>query len=351
MANGFTKKLGNGRWRVRWRDPDGANRSRTFDKKAEADQWLAQVRRDTALGSLPLPRATRTITLGEFAGQWWERKRPTLRTKTAVVYDTALRLHLPTNLLSTELGRVKPRDLEQALAGLSKPTAQKVRQVLSQVFAEAVRYELCDRNPAALVRVASNHESETDLRPETLPSVAEVEKLALLVPERHKALVLVAAFAGLRLGEACGLHPSNIDLEGRTIRVAQQWSFVDKGFTAPKTRAGNRTTIFAERIADDLSYHLARYSTEGLAFPNMQGRPINPSNFRLRAWRPAVEQLGRPDLHYHDLRHIFASTLIAGGVNVALVARLMGHSTPQVTMTVYSHFFESDYETARAALT
>jgi integrase len=63
-----------------------------------------------------------------------------------------------------------------------------------------------------------------------------------------------------------------------------------------------------------------------------------------------VRQIGRADLHFHDLRHIFASTLIAGGVNVALVARLMGHSTPQVTLTVYSHFFESDFSKARKTL-
>jgi len=63
-----------------------------------------------------------------------------------------------------------------------------------------------------------------------------------------------------------------------------------------------------------------------------------------------VASLGLNGLRFHDLRHIFASTLIGGGVNVALVARLMGHSTPQVTLTVYSHFFEADYGKARIAL-
>jgi integrase len=120
--------------------------------------------------------------------------------------------------------------------------------------------------------------------------------------------------------------------------------------TAPKTRAANRLTIFPERIRDDLALHLARYSTSELVFPNTQGGPIQPSNFRLRHWQPAVRQIGRADLHFHDLRHIFASTLIAGGVNVALVARLLGHSTPQVTLAVYSHFFESDFTKAMAAL-
>jgi hypothetical protein len=107
MANGFTTKLPNGRWRVRWRDPDGANRSRTFDKKGEAEKWLAQVRAKTALATLPFPTQANAITLGEFAGHWWERKRPTIRTKTAVVYDTALRLHIPPALLAKKLDQIK----------------------------------------------------------------------------------------------------------------------------------------------------------------------------------------------------------------------------------------------------
>jgi hypothetical protein len=123
MANGFIKRLPNGRYRVRWRDPDGSNRSRTFDRRPEALTWLAHVRKETALAVLPLPRSA-ALTLGQVACEWWERKRPTIRTRTAVVYETALRVHIPPNMAGTDIRQVKPRDIETLLAGLPAPTAR-----------------------------------------------------------------------------------------------------------------------------------------------------------------------------------------------------------------------------------
>lgn len=347
--NGFSTKLASGRWRVRWRDSSGRNRSQTFDTRQDAQRFLAEVRRATAW-NLPVESATvgSTHTLGAFAQEWWGRKRPTLRARTAVVYETVLRVHLPKAMLSADLRSIKPREVEELLATLPTPTARKVRTVLYQVYNDAVRFELCERNPALNARVLNG--AEAPLRPEALPAPEDVEKIALQVPERLRALVLVAAFAGLRLGEASGLRPSDIDLEGHTIRVERQWNQVDKALTAPKTRSGNRVTVFAERIAEPFAFHIDRYATERFVFTNGRGNPIHPTNFRTRVWQPATLAVGLEGLHFHTLRHVYASVLIAGGVNIALVARLMGHSTPQVTLTVYSHFFESDFSKARQAL-
>ena len=347
--NGFATKLDAKRWRVRWRDPAGKNRSRTFENRQDALRFLTEVRRATAL-SLPVePEALeRNHTLESFAADWWARKRPTLRARTAVVYETALSLHLPRAMLLADLRSIKPRQVEELLATLPTPTARKVRTVLFQVYNDAIRFELCDRNPVLNARVLNG--AEAPLRPEALPSPEEVEKIALQVPERYRALVLVAAFAGLRLGEASGLRPSDIDVHGHTIRVERQWNQVARAMTAPKTRSGNRTTVFAERITEALAFHLERYGTDALVFTNGAGSPIHPTNFRTRVWQPATEALGLGGLHFHSLRHIYASLLIGGGVNLALVARLMGHSNPQVTLTVYSHFFDSDFSKAHHVL-
>lgn len=356
--NGFSTKLGNGRYRVRWRDPAGRNRSRTFDTRADGQRFLSVVRHATAF-NIPLatPEGFARDTLRDIADQWWERKRSSIRPRTAVVYGTALR-HLPDLMLGTELRSIKPRDVESLLASLPVPTARKVRTVLYQMFNDAVRYELCERNPVLNARVLNGaldvphvegRKVSTPLRPETLPSLEDVERIALHVPERYRALVLVAAFAGLRLGEASGMRPSDIDMESKTIRIERQWSQVEKALTEPKTRAGNRTVVFADRIAEPLTRHVERFGTEAFVFTNLRGSPVHPTNFRTRIWQPSATLAGFPGMHYHDLRHIYASTLIAGGVNLALVARLMGHSNPQVTLTVYSHFFETDYSKAHEA--
>jgi site-specific recombinase XerD len=64
--------------------------------------------------------------------------------------------------------------------------------------------------------------------------------------------------------------------------------------------------------------------------------PLNANNFTNRVWKPALKKAGIEDLHWHDLRHTFASRLIMAGVDLRTVQELMGHKT--ITMTLrYSH--------------
>jgi site-specific recombinase XerD len=72
-------------------------------------------------------------------------------------------------------------------------------------------------------------------------------------------------------------------------------------------------------------------------FPSETGATaLNANNFINRVWNPARTKAGLTDLHWHDLRHTFASRLIMAGVDLRTVQELMGHKT--ITMTLcYSH--------------
>ena len=155
--NGSMQHLDNGRWRVRWRDPDGRNRSRTFDQDTDATKWLGYVRHKTSVDQLPLPA---TATVGQWAGQWLQGKRSTVRAGTWIDYESTVRNHLPSSWHGVALDAVARSTAQRVISGIAaagKPSqARKTRAVLGSMFNDAVAEGLCRANPFARVRVPSN---------------------------------------------------------------------------------------------------------------------------------------------------------------------------------------------------
>jgi len=56
--------------------------------------------------------------------------------------------------------------------------------------------------------------------------------------------------------------------------------------------------------------------------------------------KAGLDQADKPRLRFHDLRHTYASLLIAQGVNVAFVSRQLGHASITTTLNVYAHLFD-----------
>jgi integrase len=127
---------------------------------------------------------------------------------------------------------------------------------------------------------------------------------------RFRALVLLTTFASLRWGEATALTRSDLDLKARTVRIRQAYAERSNGqllLGPPKSRAGRRIVGIPAAIIPDLAEHLAVFVKDdpaALVFPGQKGGPLRRGNFnKLSAWPHAVESIGLPGLHFHDLRH------------------------------------------------
>ena len=70
-------------------------------------------------------------------------------------------------------------------------------------------------------------------------------------------------------------------------------------------------------------------------FGTFKGTPMSASNYSRRIFKPLMKSLGL-DFKTHDLRKMYGSFLIAQGENILSVSRLMGHSTPSVTLDIYA---------------
>jgi integrase len=82
-------------------------------------------------------------------------------------------------------------------------------------------------------------------------------------------------------------------------------------------------------------------------FTTRIGTPEHAAHISLRALKPALEGAGIQPVRWHDLRHTFASLLIAGGANITFVSRQLGHTSSQVTLGIYAHVLDREEQARR----
>jgi integrase len=144
----------------------------------------------------------------------------------------------------------------------------------------------------------------------------------------------------------------DIDLKNQVIHVrrgatrADGQIFID----TPKSEAGIRDVSIPPHLIPVLKEHLRErmeWDTEALLFPNSSGETLAPSTL-YSAFYPARESIGRPDFHFHDLRHTAAVLAAQTGATLAELMARLGHSTPAAAL-VYQHAAQGrDAEIAKA---
>jgi len=80
-------------------------------------------------------------------------------------------------------------------------------------------------------------------------------------------------------------------------------------------------------------------SGSDFVFASETGGPLHHRNIVRRGLEKALASAGLPHLSWHDLRHVAASALIAEGVSVAYLSRVLGHSSPAITLSTYAHAY------------
>ena len=215
-------------------------------------------------------------------------------------------------------------------------TVAKSYRLLHAVLNTATEDGLIRRNPCHIKGAGQEDSAERQVI-----SLGTLLKLLDLVPPRYRALVLLATFASLRFGELAGLRRRELDLEQCTVRVAISTAETDDGRLIdddPKSVAGRRTVSFPKEVAPELRWHLATFAEpgpDGLVFVGPMGGRLRRSNFR-RIWTKARNEIGLPDLHFHDLRHTGNNMAAGQGASLRELMERMGHSSARAAL-IYQH--------------
>jgi hypothetical protein len=103
----------------------------------------------------------------------------------------------------------------------------------------------------------------------------------------------------------------------------------------------------SEHVADfGLRDDKGQFRPDGLLFRTRGGAPVS-RNRMSDWWRPTAARAGLPSVRFHDLRHHFASALIASGCSIKAVQAAMGHESAQITLDTYGHLWPSDTDRIR----
>jgi integrase len=205
----------------------------------------------------------------------------------------------------------------------SSRTARVYLVTLASAFETAKRWGLIEVNPFRKV--------EKPRLPELTPAYLTTEQFQVLTQsiqdKAFRDFVFCAAMTGLRLGELTALRWEDVDFEHRLLHVRNSADFTTKS-------KRNRVVPMNRWVCKALDCRRP---------PNLTGLVFNRYGMKLKKeyvshrFKKAIRALGFDEkLHFHSLRHTFASWLVQRGVPLYDVQRLMGHSTYNMTQ-VYSH--------------
>jgi integrase len=329
--------------------------------KAQCQQKLRAVL--TAADNGVKPIASRG-TVAQWLEEWLATSvRLRLRPRTVDSYQTTVARYIDPAIGRIPLAKLEPADVSKMLAGLtarglSPTTAGYARTVLRTALARAVKTGRVARNVATLVDPPTKRRSNL-----TPLSVAEVGTfLESVSSDRLAALYTAAIGLGLRQGELLGLRWSDVDLDAGLLSVRHSLQRLNGTLTLvePKTAQSRRTVAMPATVARALREHRRRQLEERLAagrrwrdtdhvFTSRTGTPLDGINVT-HTFQRHLAAAGLPHQRFHDLRHACATLLLEAGEDLAVVSKLLGHSSLATTADVYAHLTRSMQRGAAARM-
>ena len=370
-------------WVATYADRGGKRRSKSFDRKRDADAYQVSVATDLKSG-VHVPDS-QSVTIAE-AGRLWlaSCEADKLERSTVDYYRQHLELHIVPLIGATKLSRFTApmaRAFEDELKIDRSPAmVRKIRGSLGAILADAQERGLVGQNVVRVIRARRRRGKETqaDKRQKgkleigvDIPSPDEIRAIVHGLEGRWRPLLLTAIFTGLRASELRGLRWADVDLADGVLHVRQRADCFN-AIGRPKSVAGERTVPLLPMLISTLRAHrlACPKGALDLVFPNGAGNVESHQNIVQRGLQPAeiaadvtvdgADKDGKPVklakyTGLHAFRHFYASWCINrrkdGGLELPLklVQAQLGHASITMTMDVYGHLFPRGDDRAELA--
>jgi integrase len=352
MSSGGVTRRGDS-WRARYRHPEtGKQHQATFRRQVDAQRWLRGQLESIDSGRWVNEQAGK-VTLAAYFETWAARQVWTAGTHKAM--SLAVR---SASFRDMELRRIRATHVEAWVKSMTVASEDRPRPLapgtiktrfvnVRSVFRAAMRDKLLAVDPTEGVRLPRVRKREAAM---SIPSPEQVRALLEVADERFVAFVAVCAFAGLRLGEAAALQAGDVDFLRRQLHVRRQVQRAGGGkveIRLPKY-GSERTVPIPDELLTILSGHVELGHRGEWLFSGGEAVPPHQNTVGHR-WRTTLAAAGVEGFRLHDLRHFYASGLIAAGCDVVTVQRALGHAKPTTTLETYSHLWPSAEDRTRKA--
>jgi integrase len=273
----------NGRWQAAYRGPDRRERTRTFDRKVDAERWLATTEADLLRGEWVDPRSGQVL-FEECANRWLASKVD-LAPSSLDKVQRHVRRHILPVFGQRPVGHIQPADVrawvaKMSAAGLAPDSVKAIYLTFGQIMSTAEIDRLVVRSPCVGIKLPKSTAREE----QHFLSAEQVTLLAETITPRFRALIYTAAYAGLRAGEIGALRVDRLNLLAGTLEVAASvWEGKGQMVIGPPKSGKRRTLTIPRFLAEMLGEHIGtpkgRCCGTGTSTTGTSNRPSKPPGF------------------------------------------------------------------------
>jgi len=266
---------------------------------------------------------------------------PNNRQSTAIKTEGICRNHIIPYLGNKKIQQLKPYDIEifknKIVANKTPAVAHNTMRTLRKIMNKAIEWEIIEKSPL---------KTKIPSAPKSTHPVLMPEQLFYLVDNlkgRDKYIVALAGFAGLRRGEIGGLRWEDIDFNNNFIFLKRQYT---EGLIEElKTESSGTPIPIWNRLTELLKEWKLQSGSHTWVFKGKGDRPFAIHSWTGDEWRRIRKEFNLPErLRFHDLRHTFASILLAHNAQPGDVQKLMRHTSVRTTMDIYRHVLPGQLE-------
>lgn len=301
------------------------------------------------------------MTIEQWAIKWLELYKADKAYNTYMMYKRTIDNHIIPTLGNIRLNALKKHQIQETLNNIvqngHQRTAEMVKLTLQQIIKQAIIEEYVHKDVTIGLSLPKKQKSEKR-------ALTDAEKMLIQnadLNQKERAFVDLLYYTGIRRGEALALMVSDIDFINKKVKINKNLVMKDKISEikqSPKTEAGNREIPMPDKLFSSLKNHISDINSLYL-FTMQNGDLITSSSFR-RFWDNILDkiniaaggekytrkdlqkdktplQLIADDITPHMFRHTYATNLYYAGIDIKTAQTLLGHSSIQMTMDIYTH--------------
>lgn len=263
------------------------------------------------------------------------------KANTHSIYQYILNKHIIPIFGKRKIDTIKASELtlwqNNLLDILSNKSVLNIRIVFYGIFEDAFRDEIIQKNPFSIIKAPQNIAKN-----ENIPfSKDEIFKILEASPLKIKAFFAIGFFTGMRTGEIIALKWSDIDFTNKIIKVTKTRN---KGIeTTPKTKSSIRDVEILDVLLPYLENHLQFKTDSEYIFLTRGNIPFNSSKkISTLYWSKVLKEQNIAYRNLYQMRHTFASMMIASGEDILWVANMLGHKNSNITLSTYAKYIKND---------
>ena len=359
QGEGTLRKRADGRWEARvviGYDEKGnpITKNVTAMEKGECLEKLEQLKEKCGVQLTGKVKAE--MAFGDWLDFWYQQyAKQTLRPTTQSGYENMIYNHIITDIGKIPLNKLTQNDLQQFYTRL-KNGGRKVRTELygKGLSDRMVRgcHAMCRKalekagadgiiriNPAIGCKLPPKKAKEMQVltREEMQRFMAQAKA------DGYFELFLLELCTGMRRGEIVALQWDDLNMQTGELHICRQATTVHGNIhiCAPKTKSSIRTVILPPDIVKILAEYKKRINSRWM-FPSpvKEDAPYHPSAIR-KVLDRTLERAECKHVRFHDLRHTFATTALANGMDVKTLSAIIGHISSETTLNIYTHITDN----------